>query len=133
MSEVGVLSPALRNRKKPHKPMFTGRSGGRGGGRWLSQLSVWPFGCVVDVEGRCFVAIVHENEIKSCKPMFTGLVLVSRAHYISLGRFQPICSLSRVVRRGGTSRHEIESKHKKKSKSRGSQTPTVFPVVFFVA
>ena len=46
---VGGLLPELRNRKKPCKPVFTGRGRRCGGGGGLAWPSVWSFGCVTEV------------------------------------------------------------------------------------
>ena len=47
--EVGGLLPELRNKKKPHKPMFRGCGRQCGGGGGLVWLSEWPFGCATEV------------------------------------------------------------------------------------
>ena len=70
-----------------------------------------------------YCARVHENVKNPVNFHSTGLVGVAKAYYVSLGCFQPVRSLSRMVRRGGASHHEIESKNQKESQSRGSQTP----------
>ena len=50
-SDVGVVLPELRNKKKPCKSIFTGRGRRRGCGRGLVQPLVRQLGCFVDVEG----------------------------------------------------------------------------------
>ena len=79
LSEVGVLPPALKNRKKPHKPKFTGQRWGCGGGTGLVWPLVWPFVGVADMEGGCHRFVVLEYTSIKKSP-------VNKAVHESFGR-----------------------------------------------
>jgi hypothetical protein len=83
--------------------------------------------------GHCFVARVYENEKKPCKRRFTGLVVVHMYSFISLDALLPVCRPNRVVRRGGVSRREIETKRQKIEKEGGPRPPRLLPEYVFVA
>jgi len=117
-----------RTKRTPCKPTFTGHAGLRGCCRGLAYPSVWLLGWCHGCGGwcgHCFVARVHENEKKPCKRQFTGLVVVYMCSFISLDTLLPVCRPSRVVRRGGMSRCEIETKKTENRKRGGSQTPQI--------
>jgi hypothetical protein len=105
-----VLSPALKNRTKPHKPKFTGQGWGHGGGTGLAWLLVWPFVSVMDVEGGHHQFVIPEYtriKKKPCKHRFPGLFVVTRTDYVILSYFQMAYSPSRGIRVGGMSLSEI--------------------------
>jgi hypothetical protein len=84
------VARAQKQGKKPYRSAFTGHGRRRGCGRGLGWLSVWLFGCVVDVEGVVLSVLLSADmriKEKPCKCRFTGLVVASWYSCVHLSCF----------------------------------------------